>query len=355
MFQKFKSDIMAYFSNGPKVFFIAVLICMCGVMGLLSMEKTVNIVVDGQEQSVITFKSSVSDILKKNDIAIGPKDIVEPALDSKIKSGDTINIEKAVNIVLKMDGETKTILTNADSIGEFLKEEGVVLGKEDKISPSKEEHIKDKLNIAVTRVNTVMEKKTEPIEFATEIKKDNSLKEGSKKVVQEGSAGEKEINTKVVYKDGEEVSREVVGEKVVKEPKNKVVAMGTMKEVKLSRGGEAKLSRGGNVNYGSKYRMRATGYSETFKNTGKNPGDKGYGVTASGSRVKRDPNGYSTVAVDPRVIPLGTKLYVEGYGYAVAADTGGAINGNRIDLYFTSDAQATNWGVRYVDVYVVKK
>ncbi|MEG0005293.1 MAG: 3D domain-containing protein, partial [Clostridium sp.] len=77
-------------------------------------------------------------------------------------------------------------------------------------------------------------------------------------------------------------------------------------------------------------------------------------ITASGMKVKRDPDGYSTVAVDPRVIPLGTKLYVEGYGYAIAADTGGAIKGNKIDLYFNPGYNLGGWGRRTVTVYVLQ-
>lgn len=346
MLQKFKSNITTYFSNGPKVLFVVLLICICGVMGLLSMEKNVSIVVDGQEISVITYKSKVSDILKKNDIAIGPKDIVEPDLNSKIKSGDTIKVEKAVNVLLMVDGTTKKILTNADNVGEFLKEENIALGEEDKVLPSKEQQIKANLKVQITRVNTEVEKTVMPIEFSTEIRKDSSLKEGTKKVVQEGEAGKKEISTKVVYENGKVVSRKVVGEKVVKKPTNKIIAMGTMKELKVS--------RGGSINYSAKYRMRATAYTADYASTGKSPGDKGFGITKSGTRVKRNPNGYSTVAVDPSIIPLGTKLYIEGYGFAIAEDIGGAIKGKRIDLYFNTNAQANRWGSRYVDVYVLK-
>ena len=346
MLQKLKSDIRTYFSNGPKILFIAVLIFMCGMIGLFSAEKSINIVIDGQEINIKTYRSNVADVLKKNNIVLGPKDIVQPDLNSKIKSGDTIRIKKAVNVKLEMDGKTKTILTNADNVGELLEEEGIVLGKEDIVSPSKEKHIKDNLKIAITRISTKIEKKVEPIEFATEIKKDSSLKEGHRKVVQEGTAGEKEINIKVVYKNGKEVLREVVEEKVVKKPVTRVIALGTMKELRLS--------RGDSVNYKKKYRMRATAYTASYRDTGKNPGDKGFGLTASGTRVKRVPDGYSTVAVDPRVIPLGTKLYIEGYGYAIAEDTGSAIKGNKIDLYFNSDAQVDRWGARYVNVYVIK-
>lgn len=86
--------------------------------------------------------------------------------------------------------------------------------------------------------------------------------------------------------------------------------------------------------------MVATGYSTD-------------GFTAMGTQTVRNPGGYSTVAVDPTVIPSGSKLYIEGYGYAVADDTGGAIIGNRIDLFFSTEADANNWGVQSVTVHIL--
>ncbi|MEN1969078.1 LysM peptidoglycan-binding domain-containing protein [Lentibacillus sp. N15] len=77
------------------------------------------------------------------------------------------------------------------------------------------------------------------------------------------------------------------------------------------------------------------------------------GVTATGLDLREDPNA-RVIAVDPNVIPLGSKVYVEGYGYAVAADTGGAINGNRIDVHVTNEDQANNWGRRTVEVTIVE-
>lgn len=74
------------------------------------------------------------------------------------------------------------------------------------------------------------------------------------------------------------------------------------------------------------------------------------GHTASGTIPKRKPKGISTIAVDPNVIPLGTKVYVEGYGLAIAEDKGGSIKGNRIDVYFTNKKSCLNWGIRYVKV-----
>ncbi|WDC85051.1 3D domain-containing protein [Caloramator sp. mosi_1] len=101
--------------------------------------------------------------------------------------------------------------------------------------------------------------------------------------------------------------------------------------------------------------MRATCYTSSYEDTGKMPGSPGFGRTATGTFARRDEDGYSTVAVDPKVIPLGTKLYIPGYGFAIAEDTGGAIKGNKIDLYFNPGSREyRTWGVRYVDVYVLK-
>ncbi|CUN99752.1 3D/G5 domain-containing protein [Clostridium disporicum] len=79
----------------------------------------------------------------------------------------------------------------------------------------------------------------------------------------------------------------------------------------------------------------------------------GDGITATGTVPTRNEGGYSTIAVDPSVIPLGSLLYIDGYGYAVAEDTGGAIQGNIIDLYLNSHDDCMNWGRRDVSVYLI--
>lgn len=98
----------------------------------------------------------------------------------------------------------------------------------------------------------------------------------------------------------------------------------------------------------------ATGYTAGVESTGKTPDHPAYGITYSGVRVKRDL--YSTIAADLRVFPIGTILFIPGYGYGVVADKGGAIKGNRIDLYYdTVEDVYKYWGKKTVEVYVVKK
>lgn len=100
--------------------------------------------------------------------------------------------------------------------------------------------------------------------------------------------------------------------------------------------------------------VTATGYTAGAESTGKTPGQPTYGVTYSGVKVTRGV--YSTIAADPAVFPIGTILYVPGYGYGVVADTGSAIKGHKIDLYFDTVQDVYNqWGKKKLKVYVVKK
>ncbi|AEI45278.1 3D domain-containing protein [Paenibacillus mucilaginosus] len=102
--------------------------------------------------------------------------------------------------------------------------------------------------------------------------------------------------------------------------------------------------------------VTATGYYAGIESTGKEPGHPEYGVTYSGLKVTRDVESFSTIAADPSVFPIGTVLYIPGYGYGVVADTGGAIKGKRIDLYFeTKDQVYREWGKKTLNVFVVKE
>lgn len=100
----------------------------------------------------------------------------------------------------------------------------------------------------------------------------------------------------------------------------------------------------------------ATGYTAGYESTGKRPNHPQYGITYSGVKVRRDKNAISTIAADLRVFPVGTILYIPGYGYGVVADKGAAIKGNKLDLYFSTTQQVFDeWGKKRVDVRVIKR
>ncbi|WP_125154580.1 3D domain-containing protein [Clostridium rectalis] len=346
MVEKFKTFIKNYFSNGPKAVFIALLILMSTTIILCSGKKTLYIYIDGKENEITTFRSNLKSALAANNIAVGPKDKTTPGLDSKVNNKDKIYIKKAVNVEIKIDGKKLTIQSAEDNIEDMINAEGLKLGEFDKVSPSREQLLKNGLKVAVTRVDTKEIKEVKAIDYATVTKPDNEVEEGNRKTLQEGKPGEKIITTRVVYENGKEVSKKVVSEVVTKKPVEKIIAMGTV--------GVYTPSRGGSLRYSKAMKMRATAYTADYASTGKSPGDYGFGITATGTTARRAQGGYSSVAVDPRVIPLGTKLYIEGYGYAIAEDTGGAIKGNRIDLFFDSNNEVDNWGLRWVNVYILR-
>nr|WP_106766584.1 3D domain-containing protein [Paenibacillus faecalis] len=103
-------------------------------------------------------------------------------------------------------------------------------------------------------------------------------------------------------------------------------------------------------------KVTATGYTAGYESTGKRPGHPQYGITYSGVKVKRDKNKVSTIAADPKVFPLGSILYIPDYGYGVVADTGSAIKGEKIDLYFSTTKQVfKEWGKKDVEVQLIKR
>ncbi|WP_338555092.1 3D domain-containing protein [Paenibacillus sp. KS-LC4] len=104
----------------------------------------------------------------------------------------------------------------------------------------------------------------------------------------------------------------------------------------------------------NKVKVVATGYTAGVESTGKRPGHPSYGITYSGVKVRRDM--VSTIAADPKLFPIGSLLYIPGYGYGVVADTGSAIKGSRIDLYFETTADVfKQWGKRTVEVEIIRK
>ena len=119
--------------------------------------------------------------------------------------------------------------------------------------------------------------------------------------------------------------------------------------------GVLEASDGTLIEYEAVMQLEATAYCACHECCGKWPGNKWYGITATGTKAK-----VGTIAVDPRVIPLGTQVYIEGlygaknYGYGSAEDTGGAIKGNIIDLYFNTHRETINWGRQQVKVYILK-
>lgn len=301
--------------------------------------KTITVTIDGKSTQYRTFKATVDKFLEEENIALGPKDKIEPALDSSLSRNSNINIKRAFNVKVKVDGKDLDILTSEEDVASVLKTENITLRDKDKISPSIDSKLSKNMTIEITRVDVKTIAESKPIDFNTVVKSDNNLANTVRKTVQEGQQGEKKINIEVTYENGKEIARKILEEIVVKKPKDKIIVAGTLPVLPISRGGDA-------IPYTKVFTARATAYSPV--------GGAKSAHTASGRKAVRNPNGYSTIAVDPSIIPYGTKLYVQGYGFAIAADCGSAIKGNKIDVFFDTKAEALKWAVKYVKVYVLK-
>lgn len=331
------------FFNGPKrkVVTLAAIIATVSItlVTMIVMRKTLTINIDGKEQTLVTYKGTVKDVLKEQGINVEQKDSIEPQLNDKVSKNDTITLKRAVpikvicgDVEVQVDTAEETIKDVLETEADYLKYNGIDYYKElDEVSPALDSKVDQDSVIQIVSVEKHEVKEMETIPYETVVEKDSDLMAGDKEVKDEGSNGQKEVTYEVVYKDGVESNRQMVSTKTISAPKNKVVVQGTGNVLTASRGnGSAKKT----------ITCTATAYS-------------GHSTTSSGRKTSRDANGISTIAVDPTVIPMGSKVYVEGYGYAVAADTGSAIKGNKIDIYLDSESECNSWGRRQVEVKII--
>ncbi|MCS6861953.1 MAG: 3D domain-containing protein [Abditibacteriales bacterium] len=244
------------------------------------------------------------------------------------------NPKPAAWVLLIAEGKRQRILTQARTVKELFIAHNIPLNDYDRVEPALSTPVRNFLKVRITRVRveTITQQRTIP--YQTEFRYSPVLRRGESKVVQAGEPGIAEREVKVWFKDGRVSLREPGETRIVKPPVNRVVMVG-------SRGLLA--SRG--VRVRKVMTMIATGYSPDPRDNGKGP----YGRTSTGLLA-----GYGTVAVDPRVIPYGTRLYVEGYGFAIAGDCGSAIKGNRIDLCYDSYERAQLVGRRKVKVFILE-
>jgi 3D (Asp-Asp-Asp) domain-containing protein len=240
------------------------------------------------------------------------------------------------SVTITANGETKTVETTATTVGELLESQEILLSKQDRCTvPLTTPITADMKPLVITRIKTETVQERVVVPFTTRKQLTPKLPYGQSKLVSAGVNGERIATYKVIYKDGAQVFRKMITH-AVRAPKNALVKTGvrgaTFSHMLASRG-----SLGG----ARVLTMRATGY-------GPNRNGRWNALCRTGMRP-----GKGIVAVDPRFIPLGTRLYIENYGYAIAGDTGGAIKGNRIDLAFDSYYEAEAIGRRNVRVMIL--
>jgi uncharacterized protein YabE (DUF348 family) len=301
--------------------------------------KEVTISVDGNQSSLWTTEKLVKNILEEANIEVAEHDVLSVGLDTEVGADNKIDIQKAFQLTLVDGLEERQVWSTSTTVANFLKQQEINLGEYDRVNKKQEDVITPNDKIAVVRVEKVTDVVEESINFATEKKNDSSILKGKQKVVKEGKPGKVERTYEVIKENGKVITRTLQGEKVLAKAENKVVAVGTkVVTAAVSRDNSAAPASG------KEFYVTATAYTPFCNGCS--------GITATGINLRTNSD-LKLIAVDPSVIKLGSKVWVEGYGYAIAGDTGGAIKGNKIDVLFSTKAQATSWGRKKVRIKVL--
>ena len=273
---------------------------------VIYINKPVTLVVDGIEISTYVIENTTRDVLKENSIVLQDEVGVYPSKLSNIEYGDNDVFNNPVPVILYLgNSDPYEVMTMSKTIEDFLKERDIDIDENDIVEPSLYSDIIPDEEIFIKYVDIRINEESIAIPYDTEIRYNNSLYSDENRVIQEGRDGLRLIKREKRYENNIEVS-------------DKITFLGEEYSIKYSKLVE----------------------STAFYNSGSN----GNHITATGNPTLYNPDGWSTIAVDPKVIPLNTKVYVEGYGFAIAHDTGGAIRGNIIDVFMPSREAAYNWG-----------
>ncbi|WP_235360787.1 G5 and 3D domain-containing protein [Shouchella clausii] len=334
----------------------------------------VTLSVAGEETTVYTVADNVNDLFTELGIEPKAEDEIEPSGDTPIEDGLHIAYSPAVLLTFAYDGNEGEYWSTSATVADFLKEANVELGELDRVEPALDEELRDGLDIRLVRVEKVTDVFEEPTAFETLREEDSDLNHGVERVVEKGKKGKQALHYEVTLEDGVEVDRQLVKTETVEESENRVIAVGTKQEEAKEYVSEtqtahetvsqepvdqpvsepekpkqesAKPQEKQEVEQEKQQKtlqMQSTAYTAAC--------DGCSGITATGIDLNSNAN-MKVIAVDPSVIPLGTRVHVEGYGEAIAGDTGGAIKGNKIDVHVPTKEDATNYGSKSVKVTIL--
>lgn len=299
----------------------------------------------GDTQVVHLAKGTVTDALKKAEITLAEDEISVPAPDSKITGDTEINIYKTKTVSVTADGKTKDVKLALVNVYDALNYSGYEVDDDDILSTSHSDDVENINAVTIKRVTYKTESTKEKIAYDTVKKNSDKVELGETKVKTKGKDGEKIVTREVKYIDGKKSSDKVVAEKRIKEPVDKVVLVGTKGAATSGGAGTFTDLNGATVAYSQMLTGSGTAYTA--------PAGAG---TATGV-----PAYHGGVAVNPNIIPYGSKLYIVStdgsfvYGYATAVDTGGALmDGSAIvDCFYNTYDECVNFGRRDVNVYVI--
>ena len=299
--------------------------------------KTVMVNINSTPQIISTNAETVGDLLHELDLTITKDDYMDKKRDEPLTEGMKIWIRLSVPITIVADGTTYTFESQPITVEDALSQYGIVVGENDVLSQPLLSYIYEETTIEVDRIDVRIETVDEYIEQPETEVEYAYLAAGVRATITEGSPGIDRNTYEVTYSDGEEINRVLLSTERVREPEERVVGVGPADSTGTATMAMATTDDGASFYYKNSFTVEATAYTWTGN------------TTATGTWPK-----VGTIAVDPDVIPLGTRVYVSGYGFAVAEDTGGAINNYIIDLYMDTYEECIQWGRRQTTIYILE-
>lgn len=286
----------------------------------------------------LTAAPTLGEALLEKGITIYAADRVQPGLDTPITAGLRAYIDRSRPVTVLADGQVRQTRTRAATVADLLSEEGIKLGAQDFTRPGLSEPVTADMRVTVVRVRESQLTEQESIPYEEEFRPDPNLEIDHQRIDNFGSPGVLKRSLKVRYENDIEVSRTLDREWVERPPMNRIVSYGTKIVLRQLE------TPDGTITYWRKLRVLITSY--TAATSGKTRDHPEYGITRVGWVARK-----GLVAVDPRVIPMFTKMYVPGYGEGIAADTGGMILGMHIDLCYDEDNLIHWW--KWQDIYLL--
>ncbi len=307
----------------------------------VAIQRAIPILVDdnGARATINATASTLGDALRDAGYVLYLGDAVTPDLGMPLAPGWQVFIRRSKPVTLSVDGRTYLTRTRAENIRDLLRDEEIILRDKDYSEPKLDQPIRDSLAVTIMRVREQVVTESESIPYDTVYQGDAAMEIDERLLAQVGVEGVKKRNILMRFENGKEVRRTIEREWIDAAPTTQIFTYGT-KVVRR----ELTLPNGQVISYWRKIRMLATSY--TAATSGKTRAHPAYGITASGMIAT-----IGIVAIDPRVINLRSRVYVPGYGLAIAGDTGGGIKGKRIDLAY-DEWNLVLW-LKWVDIYVL--
>ncbi len=292
---------------------------------------------NGAVTTFYTTAPTLGEALRQAGLIVYLGDYVSPDLGTRVTPGWQVYIRRSRPASLMVDGKTIQTRTREDTVAGLLAQEGIRLENQDYAVPPATAKLTDGMNVTVTRVREEVITEREYLPYETVWQADPTMELDERKVTQIGVQGVKKRQIRTRYENGREVRRALDREWIDSAPVTQLISYGTKVVVR-----DLTLPDGSVVSYWRKISLLATSY--TAATSGKARTHPLFGKTFLGWQA-----GTGIVAVDPSVVNLRATLYIPGYGLGQAGDTGGRIKGRRIDLGY--DEENLVYWYKWVDVY----